>query len=69
MDPLDCLLDWGTDNPLQAALIHTHLADHEFDEIAQVALQVDGHDEIPCRVKFLKENGIDVSKPMTLLMP
>lgn len=55
MDPLDCLLDWGTDNPLQAALIHTHLADHEFDEIAQVALQVDGPDEIPCSVKFLKE--------------
>ncbi|KAJ8444377.1 hypothetical protein Cgig2_026581 [Carnegiea gigantea] len=35
VDMLDTLLVWGTDNPLQAALIHTHLEDHEFDEIPQ----------------------------------
>ena len=55
MDTLDSLLDWGIDNPLQAALIHTHLPDHEFDKIAQIVFQLDGPDEIPCKVKFLKE--------------
>ncbi|KAJ8424643.1 hypothetical protein Cgig2_009123 [Carnegiea gigantea] len=57
VDMLDTLLDWGIDNPLQAALIHTHLKDHEFDEIAQLVFQMQGPDEIPHKVKFLKDEG------------
>lgn len=34
MDLLETLLDWSTDNLLQATLIHTHLEDHELEEVA-----------------------------------
>ncbi|KAJ8432919.1 hypothetical protein Cgig2_023049 [Carnegiea gigantea] len=41
------MLDWGIDNPFQAALIQIDLEDHEWDEIAQVVLQMEGPNEIP----------------------
>ncbi|KAJ8428624.1 hypothetical protein Cgig2_015742 [Carnegiea gigantea] len=47
----------GTDNPLQATLIHTYLHDHELEEIATVVFQMDGPAEIPNKVKLLKEEG------------
>ncbi|KAJ8435670.1 hypothetical protein Cgig2_014251 [Carnegiea gigantea] len=57
MDMFDTLLDWGVDNPLQATLIHTHLEDHEFDEFAQIVFHMEGPDEIPHKVKLLKDEG------------
>ena len=41
IDSLDSLLDWGTDNPLQATHPHTHLANYAFDEIAQIVFYMD----------------------------
>ena len=57
MDSLKTLLDWGTDNPLQVALIRTHFTNHQFNEIAQVVFQLRGPKGIPYTVKFLEEEG------------
>jgi len=54
MDFLNTLLEWVTNNPFQAALIHTH-PDQEFDETAQFVFQMEGSNEISCKVTFLKE--------------
>jgi len=45
----------GIYNLLEATLIHTHLADHEFDKITQVVFQLHVHDEIPYKAQFVKE--------------
>ncbi|KAJ8451061.1 hypothetical protein Cgig2_026870 [Carnegiea gigantea] len=50
-------LDWGTDDPLQAAFIRTHLEDYELEEVAQVVFQMEGPHKIPHKVTFSKERG------------
>lgn len=55
MDHFDPMLDWGIDNHLQATLIQIHPEDHEWDEIAQVVLQMEGPREILHKMLFLKD--------------
>ncbi|KAJ8421810.1 hypothetical protein Cgig2_009393 [Carnegiea gigantea] len=58
MEDLDSLLDWGTDNPLQVALIRTNLAEDEFDEIAHIVFQKEGPKEI------LQPNNSEIAKEL-----
>ena len=54
---MDLLPDWGIDNPLQSALIHAHLENHESDEITEVVIQMEGPHEILRKTSFLKDEG------------
>ncbi|KAJ8433568.1 hypothetical protein Cgig2_033657 [Carnegiea gigantea] len=55
-------LEWGTNNPLQATLIHSH-PDQDFDETTQFVFQMEGPNEIPRYQGEARSRGVKGSGP------